>query len=336
MQFILHPSTHRLYPGTYVPGSLTALAQGGSFWLPAPASTTAKYADDLFLFLLAVSAFFFALIVLLLGLFVFLYRRREGAGPAQSPSHNTPLELVWTLIPVAIVIFVFYEGLTGYMEMRTSPRQAYEIQVIAKKWSWLFRYPNGHEDEDLHVPVDQSVRLLMRSEDVIHGLFIPAMRVQMDVVPGRFTTAWFRADKPGEYDLVCAQYCGTKHSTMRSGVIVHPPGEFEKWLTEAGNYEQNLSPVERGKMLYRRFGCWQCHSTDGSAGTGPSFKGVFGHQVTLSDGTSVEADENYVRESILEPQAKIVQGYQPVMNTYKGMLSDDEIAALIEFIKSLK
>jgi cytochrome c oxidase subunit II len=315
---------------------LPLLAQGGSFWLPPPASTTAKYADELFLLLLAISAFFFALIVLLMGLFVFLYRRRQGTGPAQSPSHNTPLEVAWTLIPVAIVIFVFYEGFTGYMDMRTAPRHAYEIQVIAKKWSWLFKYPNGHEDEDLHVPVDQPVRLLMRSEDVIHGLFIPAMRVHMDVVPGRFTTTWFRADKPGDYDLVCAQYCGTKHSSMRAGVIVHPSGEFEKWLADAGNFEKNLPPLERGKMLYRRFGCWQCHSTDGTAGTGPSFKGVFGHQVDLSDGTSLVADENYIRESILEPQAKIVKGFQPVMNTYKGMLSDDDIAALVEYIKSLQ
>jgi cytochrome c oxidase subunit II len=176
----------------------------------------------------------------------------------------------------------------------------------------------------------------MRSEDVIHGFYVPDFRVQMDVVPGRYTTIWFRAKEPGEHDLFCAQYCGTNHSDMFTKVIVHPPGEFEKWLADAGNMFKNLSPAEAGKQLYLRRGCTQCHSIDGVAGTGPSFKGIFGHTTYLEGGASVMVDENYVRESILEPEAKVVQGYKPVMPTYKGILSDQEITDLIAFIKSLK
>jgi len=307
-----------------------------SFWLPPPASTTSAIVDNLFYILLGVSIFFFTLIIVLMTVFVILFRRREGVEPSPSPSHNTTLELIWTGIPILIVIFVFYEGVTGFMQMRIAPHQAYEIGVVARQWLWMFEYPNGHKDEQLHVPVDQPVRLVMRSEDVIHGFYVPDFRVQMDVVPGRYTTTWFRAKEPGEHDLFCAQYCGTNHSDMFTKVIVHPPGEFEKWLAEAGNLFKNLSPAEAGKQLYMRRGCTQCHSTDGTAGTGPSFKGIFGHNVYLEGGTSVMVDENYVRESILEPEAKIVQGYKPVMPTYKGILSDQEITDLIAFIRSLK
>jgi cytochrome c oxidase subunit 2 len=310
--------------------------QRDSFWLPPPASSTAPLVDNAFLLLLGVSAFFFALIVVLGLWFVVRYRRRAGLGPAQSPSHNTALELLWTAIPLGIVALLFYQGFVGYMELRTPPKQAYEIEVVARKWSWLFSYPNGHKDENLHVPVDRPVRLVMRSEDVIHGLFIPAMRVQMDIVPGRYTRTWFRALKPGEYNLVCSQYCGTKHFDMRALVIVHPPGEFENWLADAARAAESLSPVDRGRELYRINGCWSCHSIDGTAGTGPTFKGIYGHEVQFQDGTSAVVDENYIRESILDPQAKVVRGYQPVMNTYRGVLTDEEISALIAFIKSLQ
>jgi cytochrome c oxidase subunit II len=307
-----------------------------SFWLPPPASTSSGLVDNLFYILLGVSIFFFVLIVVLMTLFVILFRRRQGVEPTPSPSHNNALELVWTVIPICIVGFIFYEGLTGYMEMRISPAQAYEIQVVARQWLWMFEYPNGHKDEQLHVPVDRPVRLTMRSEDVIHGFYIPDFRVQMDVVPGRYTTIWFRAKEPGEHDLYCAQYCGTNHSDMFTKVIVHPPGQFETWLTEAGNQFKNMPPAEAGKQLYARRGCSQCHSTDGTAGTGPSFKGIYGHKTYLEGGSSVTVDDNYIRESILDPQAKIVQGYKPAMPTYKGILSDAEITDIIEFIKSLK
>ncbi len=310
--------------------------QEQSFWLPPQASSSSAMVDDLFYILLGISIFFFALIVVLMTVFVIVFRRREGVEPSPSPSHNTSLELFWTLIPLLIVGFIFYRGFTGFMELRTAPRQAYEIRVVARQWLWMFEYPNGHKDEQLHVPVDEPVRLVMRSDDVIHGFYVPDFRVQMDVVPGRYTTLWFRAKQPGEHDLYCAQYCGTNHSDMFTKVVVHPPGEFEKWLAEAGNLFKNMPPAEAGKQLYTRRNCQQCHSLDGTAGTGPSFKGIFGHQTALEGGSSVMVDENYIRESILEPQAKVVQGYKPVMPTYKGILSDEEISDLIEFIKSLK
>lgn len=319
--------------------SLSLLAQsGGSFWLPPPGSTTAPVVDNIFYLILSIATFFFLLIVVLMTVFVILYRRREGVAPGVAPSHNTPLEVAWTVVPVGIVAMLFYLGFNGYMDMRTMPREGYEIRVIGQKWKWLFQYPNGHVDENLHVPVAEPVRLTMTSEDVIHSLFIPAFRVKMDVVPGRYTQTWFQALEPGAYDLYCSEYCGTGHSDMLAKVIVHKPGEFKKWLAEAGDFMKNKTPAQAGEELYRRRGCAQCHSTDGTARAngGPSFKGIYGKRVDFEDGTSATADDNYLRESILDPQAKIVAGYRPIMPTYKGLVNDREITAIIEFIKSLK
>lgn len=319
----------------WLPSVFPALAQG-SFWLPPRGSSVAEVVDYLFYFILAVAAFFFLLIVSLMVLFVVLYRRRAGRQAGPAPSHNTILEVTWTVVPLAIIVVIFYTGFTGYMEMRTAPRGAYEIRVKGQKWQWFFTYSNGHVDGDLHVPVDQPVLLTMSSADVIHSLFIPAFRMKMDLVPGRYTTAWFRATQPGRFDLYCAEYCGTGHSDMLAKVVVHPPGEFEQWLARAADFLKTMPPAEAGEVLYRQRGCGQCHSTDGTARVGPSLKGIYGHTATLSDGTSVEVDDNYIRQSLLEPQAKIVAGYQPNMPMYKGLLNDDEINALIEFIKSLK
>jgi len=311
---------------------------GGTFWLPPPRSTTAEVVDSLFYFIFAVSAFFFILIVALMILFVILYRRRPGVEPQGTTHHNTALELIWTIIPLAIVMVIFYWGFTAYMDMRTSPRESYEIRVVGQKWSWLFKYPNGYVDSELHVPVAKPVRLIMTSEDVIHSLFIPAFRVKMDLVPGRYTQTWFHAVEPGSYDLYCAEYCGTGHSDMLSKVVVHEPGTFETWLENAGNLLATMTPVEAGETLYRRRGCGQCHSTDGTAraGGGPTFQGIYGQTHQMTDGSRVEVEDNYIRESILEPQAKIRAGYEPIMPTYKGQLSDEEITAIIEFIKSLE
>jgi cytochrome c oxidase subunit II len=308
----------------------------GSFWLPPPASTDSAIVDSLFYILLGVAVFFFVLIVTIMTVFVIVFRRREGVEPSQSPSHNNALEFVWTAIPILIVCFIFYRGVTGYMDLRTSPRQAYEIRVVARQWLWMFEYANGHKDEQLHVPVDEPVKLVMRSEDVIHGFYVPDFRVQMDVVPGRYTTIWFRAKEPGEHNLFCSQYCGTNHSDMFTKVVVHSPGEFEKWLNEAGSLFKNMPPAEAGQQLYNRRGCSQCHSIDGTAGTGPSLKGIFGQTTHFDDGSSAAVDDNYIRDRLLEPHVKVVQGYKPVMPTYKGILSDDEVTDLIEFIKSLK
>lgn len=312
------------------------LGQEKTFWMPAQRSTYAAEVDWVFYFILWLSAFFFVGIVGTMVYFVFKYRARDGHGPQPSPHHNLKLELVWTIIPLILVIYIFIVGFNRFMELSVPPQNAYEVQVTAIKWSWMFTYPNGHIDDTLHVPVDRNIRLVMTSEDVLHSIYVPAFRMKMDVVPGRYRKAWFNATEVGEYDLFCAEYCGQKHSDMITKVVVHPAGEFDAWLEKASNIHANMSPVEAGGLLYKRRGCAQCHSVDGAAGTGPTFKNVFGSRHALASGGEVEVEENYIRESILEPQAKIVAGYQPVMPTYKGKLTDQDITAIIEYIKSLK
>ena len=267
--------------------------------------------------------------------FVIIYRRRPGHAAQPTAKSNSALEITWTVIPLIIVAYIFYAGFDAYMQMHESPQNSYEILVKARKWDWFFTYPNGHIDSDLHVPVDQPVKLIMSSEDVIHSLSIPAFRVKMDCVPGRYTYAWFQGSRVGSYMLLCTEYCGDSHYDMQANVVVHKPGEFDAWLTEAANFYKNLPPAEAGKILFTRR-CNQCHSDDGTAKTGPTFKGIFGQTHKLTDGRSVEVDMDYIRESIMDPQAKIREGYQPVMPTFKGILNDDQITYLIEYIKSLQ
>lgn len=332
--------------GPLAPAVLAAESPA-SFWLPPSCSTAAEGVDWLFYFLLYVSAFFFVLIVTLMVVFVVRFRRRPGVDPGPSPSHNNALELFWTAIPVVIVVFIFYTGFVSYLDMRTSPRNAYEVQVVAKKWSWEFVYKNGVRHNELHVPVGEPVRLVMQSQDVIHSLFVPNFRIKADLVPGRYTSTWFQATAPGEHGLYCAEYCGAApeplasgqwpgHFAMTSKVVVHEPGGFEAWLENEANVVKRLPPVEAGKYLYERRGCYQCHSIDGSRGTGPSFKGLWGEEQRFTNASPQVVDEQYVRESILDPRAKIVEGFQPIMPSYQGSLKDDEIGAIIEFIKSLK
>ena len=306
----------------------------GSFWMPGQESTTAPAVDAVFYLILAVCAVFFTLVVGLMVFFVVRYARRPGVGPTKTVTHNTALEIFWSAIPLLIVGVIFWQGFAAYMVMQTAPQGCYEIRVSARQWNWQFTYPNGYSDENLHVPVDEPVKLIMTSEDVNHGLSIPAFRVKMDLVPGRYTSTWFRAVRPGTYPLLCTEYCGDEHSDMLAAVVVHPQGEFDKWLKDAADYLSSLPLDKAGEILYQRRGCFQCHSIDGTSGTGPTLRNVFGKTHSLADGSTVVVDDNYIRESILEPQAKIRAGYQPVMSTYQGQLSDDEITALIEFIKT--
>lgn len=304
--------------------------------LPPQASTVAPAVDSLFHFIFWVSAFFFLLIVGLMLFFVIRFRKRPGYQKAsEAPTHNTFLELTWSGIPLVLVMVMGVWGFKVFLDINTPPANAYEIQVTGQKWKWLFTYPNGYVDEALHVPVDQPVRLVMTSEDVIHSFFVPAFRIKKDVVPGRYTKLWFRATKAGKFPVFCAEYCGTGHSDMLTSVEVHEPGGFERWLEAASNLLNTLPPAEAGRRLYQTRGCSQCHSTDGTGGIGPTFKDLFGHEVALRGGERVVADENYLRESILEPMSKIVAGFEPVMPTYKGRLKDQEITAILAFIKSL-
>jgi cytochrome c oxidase subunit 2 len=310
-------------------------ADDGSFWMPPKVSTVAHQVDWLFSFILGISIFFFLLIVVLMVVFIIRYRRREGVEAEASASHNTLLELTWTIIPLILVVVIFFFGFKGFLDMATPPANAYEILVDGQKWNWTFTYPNGYSDSNLHVPVDRPIRLVMSSADVIHSLYVPAFRIKADVVPGRYSKVWFEATEPGSYELFCAEYCGTSHSDMISQVVVHPVGEFETWLEKASNFLETMSPVDAGRKLYQIRGCQQCHSVDGSAKTGPTLLGVYDRDRGFTDGTSIIADENYIRESILEPMSRVVAGYEPVMPTYQGRIKDAEITAIIEYLKSL-
>jgi len=305
-------------------------------WLPPQVTTTAGATDLVFYFIYWISVFFFILIVGLMVYFAIRYRRRyAGRKATGTATHSTALELTWTFIPLVLVLVMFYMGFRGYMDIANPPGDAMEVYVNARKWSWSFTYPNGHVDNQLHVPVDQPVRLILSSADVIHSFYVPAFRLKKDAVPGRYNQAWFEANKTGEYIALCAEYCGTEHSNMWARVIVHEPGMFEGWLTDASDPFRTRSMVEVGELMYTKHACNTCHTVDGSQHTGPSFRNLFGREGLMRDGKRVLADENYIRESIIEPQAKIVSGYDPVMPTYKGQINDREITALIEYIKTL-
>ncbi len=316
-----------------VVGSLSP--DNGTFWMPPGKSTVSAEVDWLFYLILAISTFFFVLIVGVMVVFIVKYRYKEGEEAQASASHNLPLELTWTIIPLILVGFIFYFGFDSYLNMSTAPANSYEIKVRAQKWSWAFVYPNGYEDSNLHVPVNQPIALTMSSADVIHSLYVPAFRIKNDVLPGRYSKAWFEATEAGEYDLFCAEYCGTSHSNMLATVVVHPEGEFEPWLVKASNFLETMTPIDAGRKLYQARGCTQRHSVDGTPKTGPTFKGVWGKTEFLTNGETVVVDENYVRESILEPAVKVLKGYEAVMPTYQGRFTDPEIDAVIEYIKSL-
>jgi len=324
---------------------LLAAQERESFWFQRQASTSAQQIDWLFYLVFYISLFFFALIITLMIVFVVRYRRREDAGPEPSTSHNLPLELLWTGIPLALVLTMFYFGLKTYLDLRVAPAKAMEVQVRGQKWFWSYNYPQAGYEElplderpaELHVPPREPVRLVLSSADVIHGFFIPAFRLKMDAVPGRYNMMWFTATEPGEYLVQCSVYCGTKHSEMRSVCIVHPNrADFDRWLNAAKQKSQGaLTPAERGLRLYAgKFGCKQCHSTDGSRLIGPTFKDLFGSETPLSDGSRAQVDENHIRESIQAPGARIVAGYRNEMPSFQGRITDKEIGDLIEFIKS--
>ncbi|UCG33705.1 MAG: cytochrome c oxidase subunit II [Phycisphaerales bacterium] len=334
--------------------------QEGSFWLPIPGTSLAGEVDLLFKLILWISVFFFALIVAVMVLFVIRYRRRTGWKAEKTATHSTALEVTWTIIPLILVIVIFYAGFKGFMALATPPVDAYKIVVEGQKWSWLFTYPNGHVDSELHVPAKRNVELVLTSLDVIHSFYIPAFRLKKDAVPGRYTRMWFNALHPGEHTVFCAEYCGTGHSDMSTKVVVHAPEDFEAWLESADplkklsdeqyaeymkdpaafiatnpEVEGLATPAMMGEQLYRKKGCVQCHSVDGAAGTGPSFLNLYGASRALADGASVEADENYIRNSILNPGGQVVAGYESVMPTYQGRLKEREITAIIAYLESL-
>jgi cytochrome c oxidase subunit 2 len=315
--------------------ALKILAQ--SAYLPPKASTVAPDVDRIFNGVLIITASFCLLIFVGMLTFAIKYRHRPGHEGGNSPGHSTALELTWTIVPTIIVLIVFYYGFRGYLDMVVVPPNAYEIQVNSRMWNWGFQYPNGHENNELHIPVNRPVRLILTSQDVIHSLYLPAFRSQKQAVPGRYNRFWVQASEVGEFPVYCAQYCGTNHSEMITKVVVHPQEEFDKWLEVASDLSkqpefQQKGPGWAGEQLVKARGCLQCHSLDGSAGTGPTFKDLFGKQETLNDG-NVTVDENYVRESILYPNKHVVKGFNPVMPSFLGSLKDKEIDWIIAYLK---
>ena len=319
------------------PSNIPHLGESPYFWLPRAGSTTAEHVDPLFNYIMWVSVICTLLLLGLMIVFVAKYRApNRHTKPEGSSDHNTGLELIWSIVPLPVVLAMFGWGFQGFVALRTTPKDAYEIHVTGQKWKWLFDYPNGYTDDVLHVPVGQKVRLIMTSVDVVHSFGLPGFRTKEDVVPGRYTELWFQPSEAGEYPVFCDQYCGTSHSGMITKVVAHEQADFDKWLVDAGNKIDSMPPVELGEKMYNQQGCAACHSLDGTPKTGPSWKGLFGKTETMSDGTQVHVDENYIKESILEPQAKIVQGFPPAMPTFKGKLSDKKIEGIIAFIKTQK
>lgn len=317
----------------------TILSQ--SVYLPPKASTVAPEVDGLFNAILFITAFFCLLIFTLMLVFAIKYRHRAGdANTARAPVHSTALELTWTIIPIIIVLTIFYYGFKGYLNMAVVPPNAYEINVDSYTWGWSFGYPNGLTTTELHVPKDRPIRLILTSRDVIHSFYIPAFRLQKMTVPGRYNRFWFQATQTGEFDAFCAQYCGTSHGEMITKVVVHEPADFNVWLDEASNPEKQagFTPVKAGTQIVAQR-CVTCHSLDGSANTGPTLKDLFGKQETLIDGTSITADENYIRDSILYPNKQIVQGFssggKSAMPSFLGQLSDKEIGWIIAYMKTI-
>lgn len=320
---------------------------GSTFWMPPQASEGAASTDFVWNFILWVSIFFFVLICILMVYFMVRFRARTpDQAPVSHVKHNTPLELTWTIIPLILVVFMFYVGFRTYVRhLELAPQNAESITAIGLKWAWQFEYPNGHIDKDLHLKVNTPYRITLVSRDVTHSMFIPAFRVKKDAVPGRYNTVAFTPTKEGEFRLFCAEYCGTKHSDMMARVVVHDNAGYVKWMNEATDIS-DLPLYEQGRRVYQlKGGCVSCHSVDGSKMIGPSFavqqpdgtlKSIFGKQEQFTDGSTLTVDEEYIRESIRYPGRKIVAGYQNQMSAYpETLLSDQEVRALIEYIKSL-
>lgn len=299
---------------------------------PETASTIAAEIDALYWVLVAVSLFFGTVITVGLTVSVVRYRRGSKASREGAVSDNLLLELSWSLVPLGIAMAIFTWSAKLFIDMRVAPADAMEVYVVGKQWMWKIQHPEGNKEiNELHVPVGKPVKLIMTSQDVIHSFYIPAFRIKQDVLPGRYTSQWFEATRVGEYHLFCAEYCGTSHSGMVGKVVVMEPAEYEDWL--GGKLSGDMM-ASSGETLFQQFGCQTCHRQD-SGQRGPALDGLFGSPVMLSNGDVVRADQEYIRESILNPGAKIVKGYQLLMPTYKNQLTPEQVNELVEYVKLL-
>ena len=308
-----------------------------AYALGEAASRTTGQVDTLFLFIAGVSLFFFLLVEGLLIYFAIRYRRRKGAEGVETPDIRSHLllETVWVLIPSLVVVAFFYYGYMVFRDIRSPVPGATDIHAVGRMYLFEFRYPDGRSSiNEIRVPVGKPVKLILTSDDVIHSFYIPAYRLKQDMVPGQYTTLYLHPDRAGAYDILCAEYCGVGHSTMRAKLIAMEPAEYAQWrkgetVAKAGTL------AEQGKELVEKSGCLGCHVVRGKEKVGPNFGAIFGRKVLLADGTSVTADEEYLRESILDPNAKMVKGYPAVMPTFKTILAPGDVTAIIAYLKSL-
>ncbi|MEZ6097775.1 MAG: cytochrome c oxidase subunit II [Pirellulaceae bacterium] len=300
---------------------------------PEQASTAAEQVDRLYVFLLGVASFFTVLILVLIVYFVLKYRHGARVDRSQvSGNRYWILEITWSLIPLGLTMIMFGWGADLFFKVHHPPSGCIEINVLAKQWMWKIQHADGKQEiNSLHVPVGTPVKLRMISEDVIHSFFVPNFRVKQDVLPGRYTTIWFQPTKTGRYHLFCAEYCGTSHSRMTGEIVVQEPTDYADWL-QGGASE---CPETAGRKLYDQFRCTTCHASLTNPRC-PPLDGIFGRTVRLNDGSTLVADEAYLRESILNPTAQVVAGYKPVMPTYKGQIGEEGIFQLIAYLKSLK
>lgn len=313
-------------------------AQAQSF-MPSQATKTAEHVDSLYTFLLTASLISCVLIVGGMVYFALKYKRKSDNDKTAYITHDTRLEILWSVIPLLIFLVVFAWGWVIYNDMRTGPADALEIQVTGRQWSWETEYKNGVKSSEIVVPVNRDVKVVLTATDVIHSFFVPSFRIKQDAVPGRYTAAYFKAQKLGEFHVFCTEFCGTSHGSMITKLRVVTPEEFDKWLIEESN-TANLPLAELGQKVFQ-MKCTACHSADkDEAKIGPSLFNLYGKaNHLLEGGGTVLADENYIRESILEPQAKLAAGFpinKGIMTSFQGQVSEREMLALIEFIKGMK
>jgi cytochrome c oxidase subunit 2 len=312
--------------------------------MPPQGSEFAKEIDFVYMSLFWLSVVLFLMIAVPSVYFAWRYRYKAGrVTPHQT--HNTTLEVAWSVGPLVLCIGIFFWGLNGWMKYVVAPGEAMEISVTAKQWLWQFEYPDGSRTiNDIHVPVNKPVKFTMTSEDVLHDFFVPDMRVKHDIIPGRYTQIWFTPTVLGEHNFTCAEYCGKDHSGMKGKLTVDNDADFAKWMETGGTEfvpyfdgsDPKKTPADWGKITYERVGCNSCHTVDGSKSKGPSWKGVYGSMVELNNGTSVLADEAYIKESMMNPQAKVVKGFDPIMPTFQGLLKPNQVNGLVAYIESLK
>ena len=313
------------------------MGDNGTLWLPERASTLAEGIDHLFYFVYWASIALFVLVVAGMIFFTWKYRRRSAQDRPQLVKENKLLELSWVVVPTILVLVIFVWGFQVFIKIGVAPPDAYEIKVRGQQWIWNFEYPEGFTTTgELTVPAGRPVRLEMVSEDVLHSFFVPAFRVKHDVLPNRYSYLWFETTREGEFEIFCTEYCGTSHWNMGGKVIAMPPDEFDEWLQSGGGVDTTMALPEYGEILYTQQGCQACHSIDGSRMVGPTFQGLYGSTHGLAGGGTVEVDENYLRESILEPNAKVAEGYAPVMPASYSSLTERQVSALIAYIEELQ